>query len=206
MTTPYLTALRDANLGDVVVFDEQSPLPEVLSVVKHARLILGMHGSTLAPMIWAPRGCAVVEMLHGIPWLHWWATATALKHDYWLVPIDSARHDSATVAAPVALTLRTVRAALGLPDANETVATGSEEAKEESDDEEDELDKEWREEMAKEKEEWKDKTSSEDQDANKQDAQENKEILEKVQGGEKGEETIKKEGEESKKEPEERVE
>jgi Glycosyltransferase 61 len=158
----YLTALRNAQIGEVVVFDEQSPLTTVIESVKHARAIVGMHGSTLAPMIWAPKGVAVVEILHSIPWLHWWATATALKHDYWLVPVDSAQHDSATVVAPVALTVRTVRAAFGLPDlVAETASVSSEETKEEVKASEEHADaekeKEWREDVTTNDKGWKEK-------------------------------------------------
>jgi hypothetical protein len=190
----YLTALRAADFGDVIVFDEQSPLPEVLSVVSHAKAIIGMHGSTLAPMIWAPKGVAVVEMLHAIPWLHWWATATALKHDYWLVPIDSARHDSATVVAPIELTLRTVRAALGLPAVNDTATAGSGDADSSESDTQaaDEKEKAWREDAPADQE-WKDKANSGDKETEEdKNALGDNEILEKVtQGESKQEETVK---------------
>lgn len=185
-----LNALRAAKLGDIHVFDEQSNLAEVLPVVRNARVIIGMHGSTLAPMIWAPKGAAVVELLHAIPWLHWWATATALKHDYWLVPIDSAGHDSATIAAPIEVTVKTVAAALGFapaPESSSDSAAASNPDENEEMEQDDETEKEWREGTQKTDQDWKEKATEGDKvgDAAKDSEEGDQEILDKMTQGEK---------------------
>lgn len=172
-----LAGLREIS-PNVVVFDEKTPLPEVLSTVKHAKVVVGMHGSTLAPMIWAPKGAAVVEFLHAIPWLHWWATAASLKHDYWLVPVDSAQHDSATVVVPASLAINTVRAAFGLEVQVETSQSGSVSEEEEETEMAQEgaadKEKEWRE--SSNENTWKDKESSVEEESD-----ENKEMAEALQ-------------------------
>jgi len=96
---------------EIVVLHEGFPLRDVIDFAKRAKAVIGSHGSTLHPMIYMEKGI-VIELLHSKPWLQWWAVATSLGHEYWVVPIDGYGHESQQIVVPIDLAIDTIRQAL----------------------------------------------------------------------------------------------
>lgn len=108
---------------EIVVVHEGLPIKDTIEYAKRAKAVIGSHGSTLHPMIYMEEG-VVVELLHSIPWLQWWAAANSLGHDYWMVPIEGANHDSEQIVVPIDLAIATITQALGV-DTSASVSTNN---------------------------------------------------------------------------------
>eukprot|EP01133_Synstelium_polycarpum_P015137 gene15137-17916_t len=88
----------------------------VLEMASKAKMIIGMTGSNLAPMVASRPGTIVIELMHENPWLSWWATAEALSHSYWMVPVKGFTHESESIAAPINDVIKTIKQALSTSD------------------------------------------------------------------------------------------
>jgi len=108
-----ITKIREnINGSELFVWDSATPLLETVRIMRRAKLVIGMHGQNLSPLVFTQPGTSVIELLHSNPWLHWWSVSSALRLDYWFVPIKGFTHESAVIPAPIDLTIQTVRAVL----------------------------------------------------------------------------------------------
>lgn len=82
-------------------------------LMHRARIVIGMHGQTMAPIVFANnKTTSVIELLHSRPWLHYWNVATAKQMDYWMVPIMEASHESQSITLPIDKLIKTVEEVL----------------------------------------------------------------------------------------------
>eukprot|EP01113_Clastostelium_recurvatum_P025687 TRINITY_DN308_c0_g1_i5.p1 TRINITY_DN308_c0_g1~~TRINITY_DN308_c0_g1_i5.p1 ORF type:complete len:1254 (+),score=420.56 TRINITY_DN308_c0_g1_i5:132-3893(+) len=105
--------LRESLSGEqFMVWDGSVSVPDTISMMRRAKMIIGPHGQNLAPSVFAQKGTTIVELMHSNPWLHWWGVSTGLQLDYWFVPIAGFTHESDFIPVPIDLTIQTVQAAL----------------------------------------------------------------------------------------------
>jgi capsular polysaccharide biosynthesis protein len=70
---------------------------ESIDIWSQARIIIGIHGGSIANLIWAPadRQTAVIEICPtGNPSVSWWDLAAGMRVSYWQVLVRDTTHDT----------------------------------------------------------------------------------------------------------------
>eukprot|EP01132_Coremiostelium_polycephalum_P000619 gene619-768_t len=85
---------------------------EIIEIASKTKILLGITGSNLSPMIACRPGTIVIEFMHENPWLSWWATSESLLHQYWLLPVKGYTHESENIIIPTDDLIKTIKSSL----------------------------------------------------------------------------------------------
>ncbi|KAM9947998.1 hypothetical protein ACTFIT_001339 [Dictyostelium discoideum] len=75
--------------------------PELVQLSSRVKILIGMTGANLLPMVVCQPNTIVVEFMHENPWLSFWSTSESLQHENWMIPIKATSHDSLEIQVPI---------------------------------------------------------------------------------------------------------
>ncbi|EGC36045.1 hypothetical protein DICPUDRAFT_47347 [Dictyostelium purpureum] len=73
----------------------------LVEITSRTKVIIGMTGSNLAPILVAKPNTIVIEFMHENPWLAYWSASSALELNHWMVPIMGHGHESNSIPVPI---------------------------------------------------------------------------------------------------------
>ena len=77
-------------LGFERVFMEEMTFAAQVQLMRETAVLVAPHGAGLTNMLFCPRGAQIVEIADlGFPNPNFYAVASAMGHDYWLIPAES---------------------------------------------------------------------------------------------------------------------
>jgi len=100
----------------LVVFNGTVGPEDAIKLFQRARVVIGPHGAGLSHILFAAPGTAVVEFIFmADPPLMFWHAASALKQEYWMLPIPQSYYMQPAMLVPEGEVVDILTAALQVP-------------------------------------------------------------------------------------------